>query len=71
MDRNDCTLTVTLIHGTFAQKAAWIRDDSPICMALKKAFSGVQLLPFEWSGRNSAKRRLKGAKTLSEPWYRQ
>jgi hypothetical protein len=34
----DTRCVVTLVHGTFAKHAPWMRDHSPLCMALKAMF---------------------------------
>jgi hypothetical protein len=55
---------VTLIPGTWAGKAAWIRADSPLSSALTTA--GCQVVPFEWSHRNCHRARARAAVRLAE-----
>src|SRR5271166_2595998 len=45
------TVVVTLVHGTFARKARWIRSQSPLSLALVR--EGFQVVPFRWSGKNA------------------
>ena len=60
---------VTLIPGTWAGKAAWIRADSPLNRALTTA--GCQVVPFEWSHRNSHRARARAAQRLAEQLHGQ
>src|SRR5580698_11428589 len=55
---------VTLVPGTWAGKAAWIRADSPLSSALTTA--GCQVVPFEWSHRNCHRARARAAVRLAE-----
>ena len=57
-------ITVTLVHGTFASKARWIREGSPMADALEAA--GIAHEPFVWSGGNSHRARIKAATDLAE-----
>ena len=56
-------IKVTLVHGTFARKAKWIREGSPMTNALDAAGIGHQ--EFVWSGGNSHRARIKAAEELS------
>ena len=38
------TLVVTLVHGTWAPKAAWLREDSLLCRSVLAAFPGARFL---------------------------
>src|ERR1700722_20304807 len=55
---------VTLVPGTWAGKAAWIRTDSPLSSALTTA--GCQVVPFEWSHSNCHRARARAAVRLAE-----
>ena len=50
---------VTLVHGTFARRAGWIKDDSPFARGLEDDLEGAALrtFPFRWSGGNSTRAR--------------
>ena len=54
---------VTLVPGTWAGKAAWIRADSPLSRALTRA--GCQVVPFEWSHSNCYRARARAARRLA------
>jgi hypothetical protein len=61
------TCVVTLVHGTWAQHAAWTEMTSPLVEALRtKLGDGVQVEPFQWSGRNSHYARSRAAKALRQ-----
>lgn len=55
-------ISVTLVHGTFASKAAWVRK-GPMTRALDAAGIGHQA--FIWSGGNSHRARTKAAEELA------
>lgn len=59
-------IVVTLVHGTFARNAAWLRSDSRLCEAIRNAFAGepLKFVPFRWSGRNSVSARHDGGARL-------
>jgi len=58
---------VTLIHGTYAKRADWVKDSSPLVRALKKNLEGeVFVKSFGWSGRNLHCSRRSAAKQLRE-----
>jgi len=61
------TLVVTLVHGTWASKAAWLREDSLLCRSILAAFPEqvLRFVPFRWSGHNSVSARFRGAQTLA------
>jgi pimeloyl-ACP methyl ester carboxylesterase len=61
------TLVVTLVHGTWARNAAWLREDSLLCRAILAAFPDqvLRFVPFRWSGHNSVSARFRGAQTLA------
>jgi hypothetical protein len=55
---------VTLVPGTWAGKAAWIRADSGLSRALTAA--GCRVVPFEWSHSNCYRARMRAARRLAE-----
>src|SRR5690242_18299762 len=55
---------VTLVPGTWAGKAAWIRADSLLSKALTRA--GCQVVPFGWSHSNCYRARTRAALRLAE-----
>ena len=61
------TLVVTLVHGTWAPNAAWLREDSLLCRSILAAFPDqvLRFVPFRWSGHNSVSARFRGAQTLA------
>ena len=56
---------ITLVHGTFAPGAAWTRDDSALCKALRERLPGASIGAFTWSGHNSNRARLDAALELA------
>lgn len=57
-------VVVTLVHGTFARKAAWTQMDSALSRALSAA--GFQPSRFTWSGWNSFHARAHAARELAD-----
>lgn len=57
-------IKVTLVHGTFASDATWIREGSRMADALDAA--GISHEPFVWSGGNSHKARMEAADDLAK-----
>jgi hypothetical protein len=55
---------VTLVHGTWARRAPWTKEDSPLCCYLRETLRDVTFYRFEWSGRNSNSARFKAAEKL-------
>ena len=53
---------ITLVHGTFARRARWIRPGSKIFLHLRRA--GYEVEAFQWSGRNSFRARSRAADQL-------
>ena len=56
------SVVITLVHGTWATGAPWTKFDSPFCNQLCKELrvygvKSIQLLRFDWSGRNSHRDR--------------
>jgi hypothetical protein len=58
-------ILVTLVHGTFAPGAAWTRQDSALCAALRRQIPGASIEAFTWSGRNSNGARMQAARELA------
>jgi hypothetical protein len=58
-------LLVTLVHGTFARRAAWTMPDSSLSRALSLGpGKGILVRRFEWSGWNSIGARRAAARDL-------
>jgi hypothetical protein len=58
-------MIVTLIHGTFAREAAWVRPGSFLRTALQEQCGDqVEIDLFEWSGRNTIAGRSEAADRL-------
>jgi hypothetical protein len=56
---------ITLVHGTFKPNAKWIQDGSEFREELAKRVLGtVAYLPFQWSGGNSHRERLRAGDDL-------
>ena len=57
---------VTLVHGTFARDAAWVRESSKLVAALRQSDLGpLSVRTFKWSGRNSHHARLDAGRALA------
>lgn len=60
-------LVVTLIHGTYAHDASWVKETSTLSTALIKAFrERLEIKPFPWSGGNSLYDRWAAAEGLCD-----
>jgi pimeloyl-ACP methyl ester carboxylesterase len=58
-------VVVTLVHGTWARRAAWTLPSSPLCRTLSQAVRGrVAFEPFAWSGGNSIAARRRAVERL-------
>jgi len=58
-------LRAVFIHGTFARKAEWVKETSPLAVALKGAFPGIKTInALYWRGWNTFNARLRGADQL-------
>ena len=57
---------VTLVHGTFAHNAHWVKARSVLRDMLKLRIPDVEFRPFSWSGCNSHSERQKAALELRE-----
>jgi hypothetical protein len=60
-------IVVTLVHGTFATAAPWMKPDSALCRRLKLAFGdNILIKPFNWCpADNSIDARIAAAEKLS------
>jgi len=58
-------ISIFLVHGTFARKAAWIQQESALRLSLGKNLDGVNFVLIDWSGRNTTKARQEGVEDLS------
>ncbi len=59
-------IIVTLVHGTFAEDAAWLKPGSLVYDSLVKAFPGqLSIEPFRWSGTNNLYDRLDAGLELA------
>jgi pimeloyl-ACP methyl ester carboxylesterase len=66
MSDPDPTVVMTLVHGTFAPRAAWTRADSAMAKALVREFGPRTLIrSFDWGGRNSHDARRAGGLNLA------
>jgi hypothetical protein len=60
------SVVFTLVHGTFAQGAAWTKDGSPIREALRRGpCDSPAFLEFQWGGQNTNKARIAGGRVLA------
>jgi hypothetical protein len=65
-DARSVEYLVTLVHGTFATDAPWMRANSTLSKTLgQRLGAGLTLVPFDWSGRNSPTVRLAAADCLA------
>lgn len=55
---------VTLVHGTFARNAKWVKKGSPMSRRLEE--EGFACHSFTWSGANSHRGRARAAEKLAE-----
>lgn len=57
-------IKVTLVHGTFARNAKWVRKGSSMTSRLEE--TGVEWERFRWSGCNSHRARIRAAEQLAK-----
>jgi pimeloyl-ACP methyl ester carboxylesterase len=58
-------VVVTLVHGTFARRAAWTMQSSPLCTTIRQTMQGpVRFEQFLWSGWNTVTSRSKAVERL-------
>jgi hypothetical protein len=63
---------ITLVHGTFAKGAAWVKPGSKLCTHLQKTLPGhVEIRSFEWSGKNEHLARAEAVSELKNQLTRQ
>lgn len=60
-----CQRVVTLVHGTWARDAAWVKADSKLCQGLAQIDPPAIVRSFQWSGHNSHRARLQAAEALT------
>jgi pimeloyl-ACP methyl ester carboxylesterase len=60
----DSQQVITLVHGTWARNATWVKPDSRMCKHLRELDPNVIIRSFQWSGGNSHRARLKAADAL-------
>jgi len=63
-ETNDVRFVITLVHGTWAKRAAWLRPDSTMSKMLAQLPGGARICPFIWSGRDSNRARHLASKKL-------
>jgi hypothetical protein len=63
-------IAITLVHGTFASDAQWIRAASTFCRELENRLNAkIKFFPFVWSGENNHQARVAAGKRLaSHSW---
>jgi hypothetical protein len=67
MIQSPTTRIFTLVHGTFATRAAWTRFRSPLAKVLRESFNEpVIIRRLAWSGRNTFSARAKAAERLRQ-----
>jgi hypothetical protein len=64
--RTEPRIVITMVHGTFASKAPWIRPNSPFSQLLVAKLSPAVIDPFVWSGGNSVRARAKAVDDLRD-----
>ena len=61
---------VTLVHGTWARDAAWIRPDSALCKSIHQAAVQnniqIEFRSLLWSGSNSVRARQEAAQSITK-----
>jgi type IV secretory pathway VirB2 component (pilin) len=66
LERTEPRIVITMVHGTFASKAPWIRPNSPFSQLLVAKLSPAVIDPFVWSGGNSVRARAKAVDDLRD-----
>jgi hypothetical protein len=63
---------VTLVHGTFAREADWVKDDSFLSRSILDSLGAETTLvvPFSWSGSNSHAARILAGEELRQHLHR-
>jgi hypothetical protein len=57
-------IVITMVHGTFASKAPWVKADSTFGQFLRAMLPAALVLPFRWSGGNGVKARAEAVVDL-------
>jgi hypothetical protein len=58
-------VVITLVHGTFARRADWTAESSPLCAAIRATMQApVRFERFLWSGWNTVSSRSKAVERL-------
>lgn len=55
---------VTMVHGTFARRAAWVGPESEFSRYLRAELGTARIEPFRWSGANDVWARAKASEDL-------
>src|SRR5690348_9928297 len=66
LETTEPRIVITMVHGTFASKAPWIRPNSPFSQLLLAKLAPAVVDPFVWSGGNSVRARAKAVDGLRE-----
>ncbi len=61
---DDVSYVVTLVHGTFAREAGWVKDGSALRNSLAR-IGNVHFDVFHWTGHNSHTARLAAGRDLA------
>lgn len=65
-DEGNASAVVTLIHGTFARGASWMKPGSAIRNCIECGVGGhVKFVPFDWTARNLFAERISAADQLA------
>lgn len=61
--KNTKDIIITLVHGTFAQKNKWAKNNSIFCESINKHTNRrIEFRTFKWSGDNKHVARIEEAK---------
>jgi type IV secretory pathway VirB2 component (pilin) len=66
LEATEPRIVITMVHGTFASKAPWIRPNSPFSQLLLATLSPAVIDPFVWSGGNGVRARAKAVDGLRD-----
>ena len=65
LDPTTVPIVITLVHGTWAAKAPWIKSRSKLVMALRARLpAGSKIFPFVWTGKNTNTARRRASDRL-------
>lgn len=66
MNSLDTLKVIVLVHGTFANQAPWIKENSIFVNGLKSRLGvNSKIIPFNWSGKNSYLGRVNAGEDLA------